>query len=239
MPTAPCPLLLLPGLLCDHTVWQPQVNALHPDIECRVMNYESAASLGAMAERVLRDAPPRFAMAGHSMGGRVALEVLRRAPERVDRAVLMDTGFRGLADGEAGAQEVAGRMRLVNLARDQGMRAMGQDWLHGMVHPERRRDTELCNTILDMIASKTPELFERQIQALIERPDASDVLCHLHCPTTFMTGRQDTWSNVEQHEAMAARVPGSHVIVIEDAGHMSTLEQPEAVTQVLRDVMAA
>lgn len=230
-------VMLLPGLLCDQTVWQPQLDALQDELDCRVVTYDVALTLQDMALEVLRVAPEHFAMVGHSMGGRVAMEVLRLAPERVQRVVLMDTGYKALADGAPGEQEVAGRMRLVDLAHTDGMRVMGQDWLQGMVHPERRRDTQLCGDILDMIGRKTPAMFQRQINALIHRPDATDVLRQITCPTLFVTGRQDTWSPVEQHQAMAALVPGSQIQVIEDAGHMSTMEQPEAVNQVLRDFL--
>ncbi|MFC3851279.1 alpha/beta fold hydrolase [Salinispirillum marinum] len=230
-------LMMLPGLMCDRTVWAPQIEALGDAVVTHVVDYEAATSITGMAEEVLRLAPASFAMTGHSMGGRVALEVLRMAPQRVERVALMDSGYRALADGETGEQEIAGRMRFVNLAKEKGMRVMGQEWLQGMVHPERRRDTQLCGDILDMIASKTPALFERQIKALIERPDATEVLRSVRCPTTFITGRQDTWSDVAQHQAMAALVPGSRLVVIEDAGHMSTMEQPEAVTQALRDFL--
>ncbi|WLD58455.1 alpha/beta hydrolase [Salinispirillum sp. LH 10-3-1] len=232
-------LMMLPGLLCDQKVWEPQIDALQADMDCRAVCYDVAVSLPDMAREVLRVAPKRFSVVGHSMGGRVAMEVLRLAPERIECAIFMDTGYKAVADGAVGEQEIAGRMRLVKMAQEQGMRVMGQDWLQGMVHPERRRDTQLCTDILDMISSKTPALFQRQINALILRPDATDVLRSIQCPTLFVTGRQDAWSPVAQHQEMADLVPGSQMMVIEDAGHMSTMEQPEAVTQVLRDFLLA
>ncbi len=228
-------LMLLPGLMCDRTVWQPQIDALQQDWHCQVPNYEFADSLGAMADHVLKEAPDRFALAGHSMGGRVALEVMRRAPQRVTRLALLDTGYKALAPGEAGEREIAGRMRLVAMAREQGMRTMGADWLQGMVHPDRLNDATLCNAILDMIASKTPEIFERQINALINRPDGTDVLDQIQCPTSFICGRQDGWSPLERHYEMAELVPESQVIAIEDAGHMSTMERPEAMNEAFRE----
>lgn len=224
-------LMLLPGLLCDRVVWEPQIAALSDAWDCRVPDYEFADDLGVMAEHVLAEAPPTFALAGHSMGGRVALEVMRRAPERVMRLALLDTGYRGLAAGEAGETEVAGRMRLVKKARAEGMRAMGTDWLQGMVHPDRLDDAALGDTILNMIAAKTPAIFERQIQALIHRPDATDVLAAIRCPTTFICGAQDAWSTLDQHHEMADQVTHSRVVAIEDAGHMSTLERPGAMNE--------
>ena len=227
-------VMLLPGLMCDRTVWEPQIEALQGEWQCVVPNYEFADSLKAMAHHVLDEAPERFALAGHSMGGRVALEVMRRAPERVTRLALLDTGYKALAKGEAGEKEIAGRMRLVKMAREEGMRVMGADWLQGMVHPDRLDDEVLCGRILDMIASKTPEIFERQIHALINRPDGGEVLGQIECPTTFICGRQDGWSPLERHYEMAELVPGSEVIPIEDAGHMSTMERPEAMNAAMR-----
>lgn len=227
-------LLLLPGLMCDRTVWEPQMNALSPAWHVIVPDYEFADSLEAMAEHVLALAPDTFALAGHSMGGRVALEVMRRAPERVNRLALLDTGYKGLAPGDAGETEIDGRMRLLRMALTQGMRAMGTQWLQGMVHPDRRQDSQLCDTILDMIANKAPDLFARQIRALIQRPDGTEVLTRIHCPTTFICGRQDGWSPLARHYEMAQLVPGSRVEPIEDSGHMSTLEQPDALTAALQ-----
>ena len=224
-------LMLLPGLMCDRAVWEPQVEALSDAWDCRVPDYDFADDLGAMAEHVLAEAPSSFALAGHSMGGRVALEVMRRAPERVLRLALLDTGYKALAEGEAGEREVAGRMRLVELAQQQGTRAMGEEWLQGMVHPDRLTDEALCGTILDMIGGKTVATFERQIHALINRPDATPVLEAIRCPTTFICGAEDSWSPLAQHHKMAEHVLHSRVVAIENAGHMSTMERPEAMNE--------
>jgi pimeloyl-ACP methyl ester carboxylesterase len=123
------PVVLLPGLVCDATVWTHFSAALDGRAATTIPGYESLDSLGAMAERVLRDAPPRFALAGHSMGGRVALEVLRRAPERVAAIALLDTGVLPLATGEHGQREAAGRHELLQIARDHGMAAMATRWV--------------------------------------------------------------------------------------------------------------
>lgn len=224
-------LMLLPGLMCDQHVWQPQIDALSDAWDCRVPDYDFADDLGAMAEYVLSMAPERFALAGHSMGGRVALEVMRRAPERVLRLAMLDTGYKALADGEAGEREVAGRMRLVELAQQQGTRVMGEDWVQGMVHPDRLSDSALVGEIVEMIGSKSVATFERQIHALIHRPDATEVLQAIRCPTTFICGSHDSWSPLSQHQAMAEQVLHSRVVAIENAGHMSTMECPDAMNE--------
>jgi pimeloyl-ACP methyl ester carboxylesterase len=226
-------LLLLPGLLCDDAVWTAQCAAL-TDVECIVPDYGTLDTLGAMAEHVLAGvATQRFSLAGHSMGGRVALEIVRRAPERVERLCLMDTGVDPLPGGEAGEAERAQRMALLQIARTQGMRTMGRQWARGMVHPDRL-DTPLFDAVLDMIERKTPEIFAAQLAALLARPDARDVLRAVRCDTLLLCGRQDAWSTLARHEQMLAMRPGSRLAVIEDSGHMSTMERPEAVTDALR-----
>ncbi len=226
-------VILLPGLMCDRTVWEPQIHALVPEYHCLVPDYDHADSIGDMAEHVLVTAPDTFALAGHSMGGRVAMEVVRRAPQRVTRLALLDTAAPPLADGEAGQAEIAKRYQLRDLARDEGMRVMGAQWLQGMLTPEHGKDPRLCGLILDMIESRPVAVFERQIKALINRPDARPVLQNLPCPTTFICGAEDQWSPLETHYDMARMAGNAPVVPIVNAGHMATLEQPEAVTKAL------
>jgi pimeloyl-ACP methyl ester carboxylesterase len=227
-------LVLVPGLLCDDTVWQPQVDALRDRIDCRIARHGTADSLGRMAEQVLDLAPPRFALAGHSMGGRVALEVIARAPERVSRLALMDTGHDGLPAGDAGERERAGRMRLLGIARTQGMRAMGAEWVRGMVHPRRLEDGALVGAILDMIERSTPDVFEGQLRALLDRPDRRELLPRIGVPTLVLCGHEDAWSPIERHRVIAKTIPGSVLVDVPDCGHMCTLEQPAAVGAALR-----
>ena len=227
-------LLLLPGLLCDDAVWQAQCADLGAFADCRVPVYGAFDTLEAMAEHVLATAPAGgFALAGHSMGGRVALEVFRRAPERVLRLALLDTGFQSLAAGEAGEKERAGRHQLLSLARSEGMRAMGAQWARGMVHPERLGDA-VFEEILEMIARNTPEMFESQIRALLGRPDATLLLPLIGCPVLLLCGRDDAWSPPARHEEMRAAIPGSRLEIIESSGHMTTMEQPQAVSRALK-----
>lgn len=226
-------LLLLPGLLCDEANWAAQCAHLAEVADCRAPVYRTLDSIEAMAEHVLTVAPAgRFALAGHSMGGRVALEVLRRAPERVDRLALLDTGFLGLAVGEAGEKERAGRYQLLARARTDGMRAMGQQWARGMVHPTRI-DTPVFEAILEMIARNTPAMFESQIRALLARPDATSLLPQIRCPTLLLCGSDDQWSPLARHEVMQRAIAGSRLKVVEMSGHMTTMEQPQVVSREL------
>jgi len=233
------PLLLVPRLMCDHTVWEPLLPALTAGRACTVVDHGMADSLPRMAQQLLDTAPDRFAIAGHSMGARVALEVLRLAPARVTRVALLDTGYQARASGAAGEEEARKRHALLALAREQGVRAMATAWVQGMVHPARLGDASLIEAILTMFERKSADVFACQISALLARPDASVVLASLQVPTLILCGRQDGWAPVAQHEAMQRLAPGSVLNVVEDAGHMAPMERPEAVTGALVDWLAS
>jgi pimeloyl-ACP methyl ester carboxylesterase len=222
-------LCLLPGLLCDRHVFETQIRALASQFDVRVADFRGHDSIGNMAESVLAMAPPRFAVAGHSMGGRVALAVMRIAPERVERLALLDTGA-----GPARDSEPQQRQLLVDLAHTEGMSALARRWLPPMVHPARLLDQALMQPLFAMVERMTPQIFERQVHALLNRPDETDGLQHIHCPTLIAVGRQDGWSPLAQHQAMADAIGHARLTVFEDCGHMSTVEAPDAVTVALR-----
>ena len=240
MPMPNSSLVLLPGLMCDAAVWAPMLPHLPAGCRPWVADYGLANSITAMANLVLLNAPAaQFALAGHSMGGRVALEVARLAPHRVTHLALMDTGSQPLAAGEAGAQEATKRHALLAVARSQGVRAMAQVWVQGMVHPARLQDAALMESIVAMFSHKGADVFAAQIEALLARPDASEVLRSLRIPTLLQCGAQDTWSPPAQHEAMRALAPHAVFDVIADAGHMAPMERPEAVAASLARWLSA
>lgn len=227
--TARPTLFLLPGLLCDETVWGAQIDGLADIALPRAVTYKNACSISEMAETVLRDAPPRFALAGHSMGGRVALEVFRQAPERLTGIALLDSATDGPKEGERER-----RMRWVDMARAEGMEALVREWLPPMVHPDRMEDEALMTPLADMIRRFTPDQFAGQIEALLTRPDATPLLGQIAGPALVLCGRQDAWRAAEEHEKMAAMIPGAAFDIIEDCGHMAPIERPEAVNASLR-----
>lgn len=145
---------LLPGLLCDRTVWQAQIAHLGTDFDVRVPSFAGHASLETMAQLVLDDAPHRFAVAGHSMGGRVALIIAQRAPERVARLALLDTGVHAVRPGERENRE-----KLAVLAEQEGMRALAQAWLPPMVSAHRHTDESLMDPLFAMVESMTRRRF--------------------------------------------------------------------------------
>jgi len=227
-------LVLVPGLMCDATAWGVVPEGL-PQVNCKVVDHGQADSLVQMAGQLLAQAPARFALAGHSMGGRVALEVVRMAPERVTHLGLFDTGHLPRPAGAAGDEEVRKRLALLQIARTQGVRAMAAEWVKSMVAPQRLTEQPLIEAILDMFERKSADIFERQLRALIQRPDATAVLKALKVPTLVLCGELDTWSPPVQHQAIADCIPARPGIVsIPDGGHMIMKEQPEAVLSAMR-----
>jgi len=233
------PLLLVPGLMCDHTSWAPMLPYLNPHIAHTTIDHGDADSLVAMAERILENAPAVFDLAGHSMGGRVALEVMRLAPRRVRRLALLGTGYRAKESGEAGAEELRKRQVLLDIARTQSVRAMAIEWVKPMVAPSRLSDTVFVEQIITMICRKSEGIFKRQIKALIERPDASDVLSQVQIPTLVMAGAFDSWATPAQHQEIANHIPAKpEVAVIAPSGHMMMMEEPQLVAQQLNQWLA-
>lgn len=219
-------LVLVPGLMCSPRVWEPVLPHLSRHIQTQLVDHAPSSSLVEMAKRVLDQCPARFAVAGHSMGGRVAMEMMRMAPERITHIALIDTAYLPRAAGEAGELERQRRYVLRDLAYSQGVRAMARTWVQDMVHPARLQDKDLIEAIVDMFATKTADTFAGQIEALLARPDASDVLRGLQIPTLLALGRQDNWANLTQHQAMQALAPHASLEVIEEAGHMAPMEKP-------------
>ena len=221
--------------MCDRTVWEHQIEHLADIAEPFPMEWDrSHTSITRMAEAALDAAPGKFAVAGHSMGGRAAFELYRLAPERVLRFAVLNTGVPALAQGEKGAQEEAGRRRLLAIARQQGVRAMAKEWLKGMIPPYRQDDTELVEAIIRMFERKTADDFEIQMLALLGRPDAGPVLPTITCPALVLTGADDQWSTPATHQAIAAAMPDANLVLIPKSAHMSTMERPEEVTQAMR-----
>lgn len=224
-------IYLLCGLLCDEVVWDAQAKSLARDHDVRVLSFTRGEdTLAAMAERVFDGAPDRFALAGHSMGGRVALEVMRRVPGRVERLALLDTGYEGPAPGEHEK-----RALLVDQAAREGIDAIAPAWGLPMLAPGRRSDPVLVKQVFDMVGRMSPGIYAAQTRALLGRPDATSVLRSVACPTLILCGLQDEWSPPERHLRMAGLLPRPPLLrLIDDCGHMSMMEQPDAVLNAMR-----
>lgn len=227
-------LYLLCGLLCDATVWTHQLAAFQTAYDVETVDFHGFDSLTAMAEHLLARSSGPFALAGHSMGARVALEAYRLAPGRITRLALLDTGIHPLKDGETEK-----RLALVENVRRHGMDYLTEHWLLPMLAEPHRRQPEIVQPLADMVRKVRFDDFAAQIQALINRPDAAAALRQVHCPLLLGVGEFDDWSPVAQHRHMQQLVPHAHLAVFPQAGHMAPFEAPEAVTAALQDWLAA
>ena len=224
------PLLLLPGLLCNKTAWAPQVSYFSNERDVIVADYGEANTLKAMAQKALDQAPEKFALAGHSMGARVALELIQLAPECVTRIALLDTGVHPLQPGETEK-----RYGLRDVGKSKGMNKLVDLWLPPMVHPDQKSNETLMKPLRDMAISFGVEGFSRQIEALITRRDATPLLKEVSCPVLVAVGEQDAWSPPSQHEAIVAEIPQAVYQVFPNTGHMAPVESPILVNKALAD----
>ena len=227
-------LVLIPGLLCDELVWQHQVRHFAGSHDVIVPMLDGFDSIPAMAASVLALAPGRFSLAGHSLGARIALEVIRQDAARVEALALLDTGVHPCMPGEP-----ARRQELLALAYTRGMDAVAREWLPPMVHPDRRGDRAFMAPLEAMVERRTPATFRNQVTALLERPDAAPVLARIRCPTLVLCGREDGWSPPAQHEAMAAAIAGSVLTIVDACGHMAPVERPAEITRELQRWLAS
>jgi pimeloyl-ACP methyl ester carboxylesterase len=221
-------LYLLPGLLCDREVWAHQISTLSPIASIKVPDFRPFDSFRAMARHVLEGAPATFSVAGHSMGGRVALELEHLAGDRITRLALLDAGAHPLQPGEK--EE---RMQQVYLAENKGMKALADDWIPPMLHPDHRTDAQLVQTIRQMVLRHDSQVYRRHINAALNRADQSRYLSGIRKKVLLVCGEQDEWSPVAQHEEIARQIPEAELKIVPDAGHMVTMEQPEAVSALL------
>ncbi len=222
------PLLLLPGMMCDARLFAPQIAALSPDRPVTVPDLTGQDTMAVLAAAVLASAPERFALAGLSMGGIVAMEVIRQAPGRVARLALLDTNPRAeLPEVQARRAPQIARARAGQLAEVIRGEMVPNYLAEGTDRPEIRA---LC---LEMALDLGTDAFIRQSVALRDRPDQQESLRAVAVPTLILCGREDRLCPVERHELMHGLIPGSRLTIIEGAGHLPTLETPDATTAAL------
>lgn len=233
MPRAMQDLLLLPGLLCDEALWEAQIAGLGDLARCHVADTVSDDSLAAMAARALAVAPPRFALAGLSMGGYLAFELLRQAPARVTRLALLDTSAR------ADTPEQARRRRgLIGLARGGAFRGVTPRLLPQLVHPSHL-EGPIGAAVMAMAERVGRDAFLRQQAAILGRPDSRPDLPGIAMPALVAVGEADLLTPPELAAEIAGGIPGARLEVIPGCGHLPPLEAPAAVTALLRDWLSA
>lgn len=227
-------LLFVPGLLCTPRLFASQIAHLGRRAKVSVGDVTGHSSLPDMAAAILRAAPARFALAGLSMGGYAAFEILRQAPERVTRLALLDTNAR--ADRPEQAQQ---RRELVGLAEREGLGPVMQRLLPALIHKHRLADRPLVRVVAEMAEEVGVAAFQRQQEAIIGRPDNRPFLAEIRCPTVVVVGAEDAITPVKVAEEICAGIAGSRLEVIANCGHLSTLERPAAVDRVLESWLGA
>ncbi|MFO7482296.1 alpha/beta fold hydrolase [Oceanibaculum nanhaiense] len=224
------PLVLLPGLLCDEKLWAPQMQALADMADCQVADLTRHESVTEMAAATLAEAPEKFALAGLSMGGYVAQEIMRQAPERVLKLALLDTSPR--ADSE---EQMVRRRGLIELAQKGRFKGVTPRLLPLLIHPERQQDEKLTAIIFAMAEHVGMDGFIRQQKAIMGRPDGRADLAKIKVPALVLCGRQDALTPLDIHKEIAAGIAGSRLVVVEESGHLPTLERPAEVNMAMRE----
>jgi pimeloyl-ACP methyl ester carboxylesterase len=228
------PVVLLPGLLCDGDLYGAATGPLSDVAHFDVADLTRDDSIRAMASRVLAEAPARFALAGLSMGGYVAQEIMRQAPGRVTKLALLDTTYKPDTD-EARER----RLGFIRLARTGHFRGVTPRLLPMLVHPDHLERPELRSVVLGMAEKVGKDAFIRQQTAIMGRVDGRADLERIACPTLILCGRQDQLTTLDVHREMASLIPGAKLVIVENCGHLSPLEQPVAVSAVLRYWLAS
>lgn len=228
------PLLLLPGLLCDARLWRDQMSALADIAAPVVADLTLDSRLEAMADRALAIMPERFAMAALSMGGYVAFALLRRAPERVTRLLLMDTSAR--ADSDIQARR---RRSLMALSASGRFHGVAPRMLPNLLHPDRLDDAGLGAEVSAMAARVGRDAFQSQQEAILHRPDSRADLARIRVPTWVAVGAGDQLTPPALAEEIAAGIPGARLVIIEGCGHLPPMEAPERTSKLMRNWLTA
>lgn len=223
------PLVLIPGLLCDERLWVQQKAALEHTRQIDIADVTLDSSISQMAQRVLNEAPPLFALAALSMGGYVAMEIMRQAPERVTKLALIDTMVR--PDDDARAKARRGLLALAQMGRFKGVTPQ---LLPKLMHP-RCIGTHVADTVQAMAQAIGKDGFVRQQQAIIERPDYRPILETIQVPTLIVVGEDDEITPPAESEEIHRGIPHSRLVLLPECGHLPPLEYPQLTTQLLSE----
>jgi pimeloyl-ACP methyl ester carboxylesterase len=224
------PILLVPGLVSSPRIYAPVVPALWQFGPVTVANHIRDDHMALIARRILAEAPPRFALAGHSMGGYIAFEIMRQAPQRVAKLALLNTQAR------PDTPEATARRRTM-MARAKGgeYSAVLDELFPGFVHPSRREDASLRQLVHDMGRDVGVEAFVRQQEAIISRPDSRPILAAIKCPTLVLSGDEDNTIPNALSVEMANNLHNARLVILPNCGHLPQPEQPEATADALAE----
>jgi pimeloyl-ACP methyl ester carboxylesterase len=228
------PIVLVPGLNCSARLYAEQIPALWRFGPVTVADHTRGDSIPAIATRILAAAPPRFALAGLSMGGYIAFEIMRQAPQRVAKLALLDTGARAET-----AEQTERRQAPMELARTGRFAEVAAASFEFFVHPDRYGDAALKALVMTMADENGAEAYLRQQRAIMGRPESRPSLSAIACPTLVLVGEQDKGTPAELSKEIAAAITGSRLVVVPACGHLSTIERPAAVTKAMVEWMQA
>ncbi len=225
-------LVLIPGLVSDSIVWAPLAEAAFGFTSVRHADLSDGRSITGMARKLLDETPGDIIAVGHSMGGRVAMEMAHIAPDRIRGLVLANTGHHPKREGE----EVK-RQQMIDLG-NRSIEELARQWLPPMLDPARVGDRDLIDSLQAMVLRAGSEVHERHIRALIGRPDASAYVADITCPILLVAARQDGWSPIGQHQEIADAAPDAELVIIENAGHFAPVERPAETTAAITEWLA-
>ena len=225
-------LILLPGMMCDARLFAPQIAVLNDSMRISVPLPVSAPNMAQLAAEVLADAPDRFALGGVSMGGILAMEIIRQAPQRVTHLALIGTNPFAERD-----EVKARRTPQMDAVRDGRLAAVMRDEMKPSYFTHRGENADLLDLTMAMATDLGPDAFIAQSLALRDRPDYEATLRHVTCSTLILCGRHDQLCPVERHEAMKVMIPHARLCIVEEAGHLPTIETPGIVTTALQELL--
>ena len=221
---------MVPGMMCDERIFSPQIEELSQNLEVTIADISNFSSVSELASDVLKKAPKSFSLLGHSMGGIVAMEIYSQEPKRIEKLILMDTNPKAELDEvklkrEPQIREV-NKGKLLEVMRDE----MKPNYL-----AESENKRSVLNICMDMALSLGPDVFINQSRALQSRLDQQNTIQSINIPVLIMCGSEDKLCPVERHEMMHNMISDSDLKIINNAGHMPTLEQPRETTEVIKE----
>jgi len=228
------PVVLIPGLIASPRLYAAQLPALWRIGPVTVADHTRHESVADCARGILAEAPPRFALAGHSFGGYVCFEIMRQAPDRVAALALLDTSARADAPEQSDK-----RREQIAMARKGPFSAIAALQFPAFVHPSRAKDDALRRYMRAMADDNDAEVFVRQQTAMIGRPDSRASMADIRCPTVVVVGDADTPTPPERAQEIAAGIRGARLVTIKQCGHMTPIEKPLAVADILATHFAA
>ena len=222
---------MIPGTLCDATLFKHQLEGLKDLANGQVGDISSADDLGEVASNIIEKIEGNFSILGLSYGGIIAFEMWRQASQRIKRLILLNTNHKAPSETTRANQQ-----RFLGMSALGEFREITTDFLKdAMLHPDHAKDEELRKIILTMALNTGRDNFLKQIKAQLNRPDSTPDLPNITCPTLIITGKEDKVCTPEIHKEMATLIPNSTLKIIEKCGHLSTLEQPKKVNQIIKE----